>query len=315
MIVLSYLYILVESCLSAENKYISNILQGESAIGLVNTLKRRRVLRYMKVVCWHLETRTRTVYYIDSNGNQRSRTETYQEVVVTYTENNPFPYGNCEDISDPEGPKIDRKGVTRLKLLKDVECGDDETEDKFNEMKQEMITRNERRDANITFSFEDTIPGFEKRICAYADASQKAWWINLSCYWLSTVFLCSWPFRIMFNWKTTKAEYTIKKRLFISSPPARLSAPLSAPDLPQHGLHGFVNIVAHNEVSYDGTKVNLLPAPQGCPPPHPTAKDQVPPPHPAVYNQYPPAPGNGNSFAGIPPDGPPPDYNIAPQTS
>eukprot|EP00794_Sanderia_malayensis_P013884 gene13884-15332_t len=310
MIVFSYLYILVESCLSAENQYISNILQDESAMDFVNTLKRKRVERNMMVECWHMETRTRTVYYTDSNGNQQSRTETYQEKVVTYRDNNLFLYGNCEDISDPEGPKIDRKGVTRLKLLKDVECGDDETMDKFNEMKQEMITRNEHRDVNTTFSFEDTIPGFEKRICAYADASQKAWWMNLSCYWLSTVFLCSWPFRIMFNWKTTKAEYAIKKRLFIGSPPEGFSAPLLAPDFPQNGLNGFVNVAAQNGVSYDGTKVNLLPAPQGCPPPYPTTNDQVSPP---VYNQYPLV--SGDSFGGIPPDGPPPDYNMAVRTS
>eukprot|EP00794_Sanderia_malayensis_P013881 gene13881-15329_t len=309
MVISSYLCIFAESFFSTEKKYISNILQDGSAMDFVNTLKRKRVERNMMVECWHMETRTRTVYYTDSNGNQQSRVETYQEMVVTYRENNPFLYGNCEDISDPEGPKINRKGVTRLKLLKDVECGDDETEDKFNEMKQEMVTRNEHRDANITFSLEDTIPGFEKRICAYADTSQKAWWMNLSCYWLSTVFLCSWPFRIMFNWKTTKAEYTIKKRLFIGSPPARLSAPPSAPNLPQHGLHGFVNIVALNGVSYDGANVNLLPAPQGCPPPYPTTNDQVSPP---VYNQYPPV--SGDSFAVISPDAPPPDYNMAART-
>ena len=37
------------------------------------------------VTCYHYETRTRTVYYTDSNGNRKSRIETYQEKVVTYT--------------------------------------------------------------------------------------------------------------------------------------------------------------------------------------------------------------------------------------
>eukprot|EP00794_Sanderia_malayensis_P013880 gene13880-15328_t len=297
MIVLSYLYILAESCLSAENQYISNILKDESAMDFVNTLKGKRVERNMMVECWHMETRTRTVYYTDSNGNRKSKIETYQEKIVTYRENKPFHYGNCEDISDPEGPKIDRKGVTRLKLLKDVECGDDETMDKFNEMKQEMITRNERRDVNIAFSFEDTIPGFEKRICAYADTNQKAWWMNLTCYWLSTVFLCSWPFRIMFNWKTTKAEYTIKKKLFISSRPEGLSTPLLAPDLPRNGSE---DAAAQAGVLYDGVSVNLPSAPFDCPPPYPgSTGDHI----------YPPAPGN------YLPEEPPPDYDVAVRTS
>eukprot|EP00794_Sanderia_malayensis_P013878 gene13878-15326_t len=268
MIIASYVYILFESCGSAEYQIIHELPQDESIMDVVNSLKRKRVERNMIVECWHMETRPRSVDDTDSNGDAKSKTETYQEKVVTYRENKPFLYDNCEDMSYPEeGLQFHRKGVACLKLLKDVECGDDETMDRFNEMKQEMITRNERRDANITFSFEDTIPGFEKRICAYADTNQKAWWMNLSCYWLSTVFLCSWPFRVMFNWKTTKAEYTIKKRLFISSPPEGLSTPWLAPDLPRNGSE---DAAAQAGVLYDGVSVNLPSAPFDCPPPSST---------------------------------------------
>ena len=52
----------------------------------IQVLRRAQPVIMWFVECYHYETRTRTVYYTDANGNQTSRLETYQEMVVTHSE-------------------------------------------------------------------------------------------------------------------------------------------------------------------------------------------------------------------------------------
>ena len=214
MIPLCYIYMLIESCCSAENQYLSSIQTDVSAIDFVDQLKRTDPQRVMMVECYHWETRTRTVHYTDSNGKTHTRTETYQERVTTYTEEQVFPICYSQDISDPAGLEFDVYGVARLKLTPDIDCGDEETMMKFSEMRRRMIYDNEYRDQYIDFIFSDVIEGFKKRICAYTDPRHRPFWLNLGVFWLSSLFGLTWIFRMIFNCKTTKCEYTIKKLIY-----------------------------------------------------------------------------------------------------
>ena len=214
MIPLCYIYMLIESCCSAENKYLSSIPTDVSANDFVDRLKRTDPQRTMMIRCYHWEARTRTVDYTDSHGNTQTRTETYQIRVTTYTEEQVFPICYCQDISDPDVLEFDAYGVTRLKLTPDIECGDEETMLKFGEMRQQMIDDNEHRDQYIDFNYSDVIDGFKKRICAYTDPRYRPFWMNLGVFWLSSLFGLTWLFRIIFNCKTRKCEYTIKKLIY-----------------------------------------------------------------------------------------------------
>ena len=234
MIPLCYLYMLIESCCSAENQYLSSILTDVSAIGFVDQLKRKDPQRVMMVECYHWETRTRTVQYTDSNGNTQTRTETYQERVTTYTEEQVFPICYSQDISDRL--ELDAYSVTRLKLTPDIDCGDEQTMMKFNEMRQQMIGDNEHRDEYIDFNYSDVIDGFKKRICAYTDPRRRPLWMNLGVFWLSSLFGLTWVFRIIFNCKTRKCEYTIKKLIYCTPRCRNVE-----PNMPQ--LHATSNVV------------------------------------------------------------------------
>ena len=216
MIPLCYIFMLIESCCSPEKEYIRSILADVSVVDFVEELKRTDPQRIMMIECYHWETRTRTVHYTDANGNTQSRIETYQERVTTYTEQRVFPIGYAEDISNPEGPKFDLYGVTRLKLTSDVECGDEETVSKFLEMRQQMIDENEYRDTYVDFTYSDVIDGFKKRICAYTDPKYRKFWMNAGCFWIASLLGLTWVFRIVFNWKTKKCEYTIKKLIYFN---------------------------------------------------------------------------------------------------
>eukprot|EP00112_Aurelia_sp_Birch-Aquarium-sp1_P016844 Seg385.18 transcript_id=Seg385.18/GoldUCD/mRNA.D3Y31 product="Transmembrane protein 151B" protein_id=Seg385.18/GoldUCD/D3Y31 len=218
MIFVCYLVMLIESFYSNEKQYISSIVSDISAIEFVNKLRNTDPERVMLIECYHWETRTRTVTSTDAQGNTQTHIETYQEIVITHTESQKFPIQFTRDISDQHGLKFDQYSVTRLKLTPDVQFGDTETEEKFEEMRTKMIEENEHRDTNIQFSFSDSIDGFVNRICAYTDPNNQPFWMNVVYYWVASVLGLTWIYRAIFIRKTAKCEYTIKKMIYFQTP-------------------------------------------------------------------------------------------------
>ena len=219
MIFISYLFMLIESFYSDEKEYITNIVPDVSAIEFVNKLRNTDPKRAMLIECYHFETRTRTVTSTDAQGNTQTTLETYQEIVITHTESQDFPIEFTQDISDQHGLKFDQYSVTRLKLTPDIQYGDTETEEKFEEMRAKMIAENEHRDEHIQFTFKDSIDGFVQRICAYTDPSNQPFWMNAVYYWVATVLGLTWIYRAIFLRKTAKCEYIIKKMIYFRTPP------------------------------------------------------------------------------------------------
>ena len=306
VIPLGYIIILCESLCSAEHGYISSMLEGESISEFLNKLKAQEPERTMNIECWHMETRTRTVYYTDANGNTQTRVETYQERVTTYTEQKTFEFRFWRDISDPQGPQMDSYGVTRLKLSKDVDCGDEETTAEFLQQRKDMIDRNEHMDEHCDFTWDDNIPGFQKRVCMYADAKYRPWWMSTSYYWLATLLGLSWPYRVLFNWKTSKSEYEIKKEIFLRQPaeiPRNEMRPVHTVIIPDPSYSSQVQV---QETSFHNTYAN--PGPSAPPPDyfyHPAPDG----PDPRLNVNASQTPSRYGYEA--PPPGPPPDYSVA----
>ena len=201
MIPLCYIYMLCESFCSEEVKYCSSMLADVCVADFVERLKHTDPQMTMKIECYHWATRT------DSEFSQN-------EKVTTYTEEQVFPICYSQDVSDPEGLEFDPHGVTRLKLSLDIQSGDEETMNKFSELRQKMIDDNEYVDRYITFEYFEDINGFRKRICAYTHSEYRSWWMNSNLYWLSSIFGLTWIFRIMFNFNTMECKYTIKKLIY-----------------------------------------------------------------------------------------------------
>lgn len=83
--ILSYFANLIESYFSSTRKYLTNSVEG--IVNLYDELERLQKSApsiIFNAECYHFETRTRTVYYQDANGNTQSRIETYQERVLLH---------------------------------------------------------------------------------------------------------------------------------------------------------------------------------------------------------------------------------------
>ena len=245
-IIIWYVVMLIESCFSAEKEYLSSISPDITVTEFVQQLRTTNPRRVMSVVCYHMELRTRTVYERDANGNTYPRTETYQEMVVTYTEDKDFPIAGVVDISDLNGLVFDQCRVTRLNLTKDIQFGDQATEDKFNAMKEQMLNENKHRDQNIDFSYADVIDGFKERLCAYTDPENRPSWMKSSIFWLATLFGLTWVFRVVFRLKTSKCDFAIKKLIYITPRPSHQVPRATPMHYPSNYGPSFGNQGIHN---------------------------------------------------------------------
>ena len=99
MLCLSPVIVLLESCVSHELDYLSNIMEDETALGYIQRMHQVPPKINMVVECYHYETHTR-VFYTDAKGNRRSRTETEKKKVVTYADHDEFSFGSWVDVSE-----------------------------------------------------------------------------------------------------------------------------------------------------------------------------------------------------------------------
>ncbi|KAK3724928.1 hypothetical protein QZH41_005686 [Actinostola sp. cb2023] len=221
MLILCPLVVLIESVFSHELAYIKNIMHDETAWSYIQRMHAVAPIISMTVECYHWETRTRVVYYTDANGNSQSRTETYQERVVTFVDSDVFSFGCWVDVSKREMPSISYVALTRLKIDAHINFGDQETEEDYGRQREDMLDRNRHRDVHMDFSTSREIPGLEQRISAYVDLSVKPWWIGQGYFWIATLLMLTWPYRWLFRAKTAKSYYDLNKKIYKSTTPPR----------------------------------------------------------------------------------------------
>ena len=122
-----------------------------------------------------------------------------------------------------------------------MQCGDSITKEDYYAKYADFKMRN-NRDADMDSSIEFFIPGFVERIAVTSDENGKVpeWMATKRFTWF-TVLLMTWPYRWMFNHKTGKTTYEIKKSIFVNpsfqnpfpnTNPGGYYPPSSAPSYP-----------------------------------------------------------------------------------
>ena len=221
MLCLSPVIVLLESFVSHELDYLSNIMEDETAWGYIQRMHEVPPRINMVVECYHYETRTRVVHYKDAKGNQQSRTETYTVKVVTYVDHDGFSFGSWVDVSERGMPSLSTVALTLVKIDSNIVFGDQETADDYVRQVAEMLARNRHRDDFTDYSSSKEIPGLKKRISAYVDLRVKPFWIRPRFFWIATLLQMTWPYRWLFRVKTVKTHYALKKKMYKSTPPPR----------------------------------------------------------------------------------------------
>lgn len=213
------LFLWVELLFSWEYDYLSAIMEEKSCKTYIQELKEQRPLLILGVEAYHYESRLRTYTYTGANGQQYMGTETYEERVQDYTETMQFPYTRWEDCSpDPDTLHLDPDKLTRVKMLKLVMAGDEETINKIASLREELEDKAENLypSSHIEFDQDDGIPLFLDRLCAYWATDKRKWWANRTLYVILSLLLLSWFYRIAFLFATQSTCYRVVKKVYYS---------------------------------------------------------------------------------------------------
>ena len=74
---------------------------------------------------------------------------------------------------------------------------------------------NNNRDIHMDAWIDKEIPGFVERIAVTSDENGKVpGWMDSAIFTFFTILFLTWPYRWMFNYKTGKTTYEIKKKFF-----------------------------------------------------------------------------------------------------
>lgn len=213
------LFLWGETFFSWESDYLSTMLEEKTCSGYIQELKEQPPVLILGVGAYHFETRTRTYTYTGANGQTMVGTETYQERVQDHMETMQFPFTRWEDCSpDPSTLNLIPGKVTRIKMLKLVLLGDDETKSEFDRIRSELEAKVQSLYPNSTIEFaqEDGIPLLVERVCSYWESDDTRWWTNQCFYVILSFLLLTWFYRIAFRFATQSACYRVVKKVYIS---------------------------------------------------------------------------------------------------
>lgn len=162
-----YLIHLIILCTSDTCKFLSKLDLKVNPYTQAYNLQHTPPVTVWHITCYHWETRFRTVTERDSNGNTRTRTETYQEKVITHTNSHTVHYRGWQDAS-PILSGLEQYRMTRIYNRLTFAFGSDAVRHQFHCMRREWIHFNDR-DVHYDFSEAHKLPGMVSHVLTFND--------------------------------------------------------------------------------------------------------------------------------------------------
>ena len=210
------LYLYVETFFCYEWKYLKNMLSQKTCTEYINKLRVEEPRIKVTVTAWHMESTSGQIPRRKSNGYIQYLTEIHHKMVTDHQETHRFPFTRWEDVTfDHSHLKLDPNKMTRLKLIKRVSFGDDETVKAFDEFQACAIDniRSKFPTSMVSVDRNDYISGFESRVASYWKINQRQFWMNKYLFTLMSFSLLSWAWRLVFSASTQKTYLTISKKV------------------------------------------------------------------------------------------------------
>jgi hypothetical protein len=146
----------------------------------------------------------------DSNGNTRTRYETYTVEVTTYRETSYFSYAGWRDDSGAyHGMTL--YPIVKLKLHKLLTWADEDSRMRFFGAFAAFQARNRWRDTHFTSSWDMNVNRFENSVLALSQPADRPFWLNLQCFCLTSLLGLTWCFRWILTKSSVEADFTIRK--------------------------------------------------------------------------------------------------------
>lgn len=216
-IVLCVIWTQIESIYSWEMQYLENIQQKQSCLNYLDILRELKPTVEMTITCFHYEQRTGTTTTYNSDGTRTYSTYTYTVRIDDHQCSENFQYDMMVDKSrDPLSLNLDSSKLTRVRIPREINFGDDYTINQFNKQKSDFMDKVSAMGnwQNMEFTYVKLLDKYEPRICSSWDSVEDAFWMTDVCYCCFNLLCCSWCYRLAFNLSTQKIVFYLKKDIF-----------------------------------------------------------------------------------------------------
>ena len=204
-------------CMHETWEYLQNIkVSGVNDIlTYVERIKASPPVVSMSCLCYHYETRTRDVteYYTENVNGQyvsrsRTRTETYQEQVVTYRGYELFNYREWLDVSGSLSNGLYNHNMARIHFSKTWTAGDQQTQAAFDCQYDTFKKTHKHRDIYFSSYFDVDIQGYEPVVLSVIE---KKWYVGRGIYVMATLLFLAVFYAYWFDRHSVKGKFEFKK--------------------------------------------------------------------------------------------------------
>ena len=103
--------------------------------------------------------------------------------------------------------------ITRITFNKNFMFLNEDAENDYLSQRARFFTENEGRDENLETreGLGLTEVEFTDEMVTYACSDSLPWYVSMVMFWITSLFILSWPFRILISMKTAVVDYQIEK--------------------------------------------------------------------------------------------------------
>uniref|UniRef100_A0A8D3BG35 Si:dkey-13p1.4 n=1 Tax=Scophthalmus maximus TaxID=52904 RepID=A0A8D3BG35_SCOMX len=168
---------------------------------------------WWKAISYHFVRRTRQVTRY-RNGDAYTSTQVYHERVNTHVAEGEFDYGHCgmKDVSrDLRG--LEGHPATRLRFTKCFSFTEAGPENDYLNQRARFFSEIEGLDDYMEAREGMQLKNvdFRENLIAFVDPERMPWYNSQVAFWLTALFMLSWPLRVLIEYRTAYVHYRIEK--------------------------------------------------------------------------------------------------------
>lgn len=210
---LLYLVYVVECWHSQTRLAITFKEDVDSVYQRIRRLREAYPVVWWRAISYHYSRYTRQVTHYRHGDTFTSTQEVYQRI-NTHSAAGAFDFSSCgvKDVSCETGGLEDHP-MTRIIFNKNFMFLNEQAENDYLSQRARFFAEHEERDENMETreGLGLTDPEYVDDMVSYANSDKLPKYICLPLFWLASLLLLSWPYRLVVSLKTSVMDYHVEK--------------------------------------------------------------------------------------------------------
>ncbi|XP_054169127.1 transmembrane protein 151B-like [Oppia nitens] len=188
-------------------------LNADAVYTHIEQMREAQPIIWWKAVSYHYIRRSRQVTRY-RNGDAYTTAQIYYERINTHVTGSCFSYGNCgvKDISK-KLMDLELHPITKIRFTKGFAFANIESANEFEGQRSTFFEDNERYDDYLEMREGLDLVGanFQEYIISYGNSARQPWYVSHVAFWLFSLLLLSWPFRVLIEYQTAYVHFQVIK--------------------------------------------------------------------------------------------------------